>query len=81
LRGVRIADERSVRQNLVDFQGKRYQTCSTAAEYARSKATGRIMHTNSWSFWQLIDSNGKKRTLFDVRDEFIRAKGNNDAGA
>jgi hypothetical protein len=59
----------------VEFEGKSYATCSTAAEYARSKATGRIMHTNGWSFWQLIDSKGKKRTLLDIRREFIESRG------
>jgi hypothetical protein len=47
----------------------------TAAEHARSKATGRIMHTNVWSFWQLIYSRGRKRTLLDIRREFIESRG------
>ncbi len=58
----------------VEVDGKRFESCSSAAEFARSKATGRIMNTNGWSFWQLIDG-GKKKTLLDVRTEFIAKNG------
>jgi hypothetical protein len=58
-----------------EFEGKSFPSCSTAAEYARSKATGRIMHTNGWLFWQLIDAKGKKKTLLDIRASFIEANG------
>lgn len=59
----------------VEFQGKRYPTCSTAAEAARSGITGRRMNTNGWSFWQYQDGNGKTETLFDVRERYLNTEG------
>lgn len=59
----------------VTFQGKRFKTCSTAAETARSVITGRRMNTNGWSFWQYTDANGKKVTLFDARRTYIEKNG------
>lgn len=59
----------------VEFQAVRYDSCSTAAEIARSTLTGRRMHTNGWDFWQYLDDNGKKRTLAVARDQFLRMKG------
>src|SRR5262249_35710621 len=59
----------------VEFQGKRFDSCSTAAEFARSTITGRKMNTNGWSFWQYLDANGKKLLLLDVRERFLRTKG------
>lgn len=59
----------------VEFQGKNYPTCSTAAEHARSTKTGRRMNTNGWSFWQYLDGNGKKQTLFDAREKFLAVNG------
>ncbi len=58
----------------VEVDGRKFESCSKAAEYARSKATGRIMNTNGWSFWQLMDG-GKKRTLLDIRTDFIARNG------
>jgi hypothetical protein len=57
----------------VEFQGKKFTSCSTAAEYARSTVTGRKMHTNGWVFWQYLD-NGKKRTLVDAREQYLASK-------
>jgi predicted type IV restriction endonuclease len=59
----------------VEFQGQRFDSCSTAAEFARSTVTGRRMHTNGWQFWQYLDPNGKKLMLLDVRERFLRTKG------
>ncbi len=59
----------------VEFQGKRYPTCSSAAETARSAVTGRRMSTNGWSFWQYEDAKGKKETLLDVRDRYVSTEG------
>jgi hypothetical protein len=59
----------------VEFQGKRYPTCSTAAEIARSTVTGRRMNTNGWSFWQYEDSEGKTETLLDVRERYMSVAG------
>jgi hypothetical protein len=59
----------------VEFDGTRFDSCSTAAETARSTITGRKMNTNGWSFWQYQDANGKTLTLFDARERFLKAKG------
>jgi hypothetical protein len=55
----------------VEFQGKRFRSCSTAAEFARSTLTGRSMNTNGWDFWQLLDENNKATTLFAVREGYL----------
>jgi hypothetical protein len=55
----------------VEFQGTRYATCSEAAGIARGTITGRPMATNGWEFWQFLDANGKPKTLFDARSNFI----------
>jgi predicted type IV restriction endonuclease len=59
----------------VEFGQVRYRTCSTAAETARSTITGRKMHTNGWSFWQFLDTEGKTSTLAAVRKAFLARKG------
>jgi hypothetical protein len=59
----------------VEFEGRRYDSGSTAADYARSTITGRPMHTNGWVFWQFTDAGGKRLTLADARDRFLRMKG------
>jgi hypothetical protein len=59
----------------VEFEGTRFNTCSTAAETARSMIMGRKMHTNGWVFWQYLDAQGKTFALFDVRERFLKMKG------
>jgi predicted type IV restriction endonuclease len=59
----------------VEFEGTRFSSCSTAAETARSTMTGRKMNTNGWSFWQYLDEQGKKLTLFEARERFLKMKG------
>jgi predicted type IV restriction endonuclease len=59
----------------VDFEGTRYNSCSTAAEVSRSTITGRRMNTNGWDWWQYLDPNGNKLTLFDARQRFMAMKG------
>jgi hypothetical protein len=59
----------------VEFEGARFNSCSTAAETARSTITGRRMNTNGWSFWQYLDAQGKTLTLFDARERFLKMKG------
>src|SRR5262249_47467724 len=59
----------------VEFQGTRFNTCSTAAEFARSTITGRRTTTNGWSFWQYHDAKGKKFTLFDARQAYLSTRG------
>jgi hypothetical protein len=58
----------------VEYQGKRFDSCSTAAEFARSTMTGRQMNTNGWVFWQYLDTNGKKLLLTDARERYLRMK-------
>jgi hypothetical protein len=59
----------------VEFGATRYDSCSTAAEVARSTVTGRRMNTNGWVFWQYLDTNGKTLTLSRAREAFMRMKG------
>jgi predicted type IV restriction endonuclease len=59
----------------VEFEGVVYDTCSSAAEFARSTVTGRKMNTNGWAFWQFTDKDGKKKNLFDARQRFLETKG------
>jgi predicted type IV restriction endonuclease len=59
----------------VEFQLKRYPTCSTAAEIARGSVTGRRMNTNGWSFWQYRDGHGKTQELIEARRRYLEAKG------
>jgi hypothetical protein len=58
----------------VEFGETRYNSCSTAAETARSTITGRRMNTNGWVFWQFLAPDGKKLTLGDVRRAFLSKK-------
>jgi predicted type IV restriction endonuclease len=59
----------------VEFEGRRFNSCSTAAETARSTIKGRKMNTNGWVFWQYVDAQGKTLTLFDARERFLKMKG------
>ena len=59
----------------VEFQTARYDSCSTAAEVARSTITGRKMHTNGWVFWQYLDAAGKALELAAAREKFLSIKG------
>ena len=59
----------------VDFQGKVFRTCSTAAEVARSTVTGRKMNTNGWSFWQYTAGEGNARELTAARIEYLASRG------
>lgn len=57
----------------VEFDGKSFASCSTAAEFARSTVTGRHMNTNGWQFWQYTDSEGIKRELLQARERYLKA--------
>jgi hypothetical protein len=59
----------------VEFAGKRFPSCSTAAEFARSTVTGRTMNTNGWDFWQYLDGDDNATTLFDVREKYLNEAG------
>ena len=58
----------------VEFRGERYESCSTAAEAARSAVTGRKMNTNGWVFWQYLDAKGKKTLLMTAREKYLKTK-------
>ena len=55
----------------VSFEGKRYKSCSTAAECARGTVTGRRMNTNGWIFWCYNDADEKKHELDDARKRLL----------
>ena len=55
----------------VEFQGKRHETCSAAAEAARAVVTGRKMHTNGWSFWQTRGDDGMLHDLKSARSRYL----------
>jgi predicted type IV restriction endonuclease len=65
----------------VEFQGTRYDSCSSAAEAARQVVVGRRMNTNGWDFWQYLDASGKKFTLFDCRSRLLAMRGRGATGA
>jgi hypothetical protein len=58
----------------VHMRGTRYESCSTAAEVARSFVTGRRMNTNGWQFWQYLDANGKKAELLNAREKYLASR-------
>jgi hypothetical protein len=59
----------------VEFEGVAYDTCSSAAEAARSTVTGQKMNTNGWTFWQITDKDGTNKTLDDIRQRFLETRG------
>jgi hypothetical protein len=59
----------------VEFQGVQYDSCSSAAEAARLAVTGQRMSTNGWDFWQYRDGAGKRLSLDNARERFVRTKG------
>lgn len=71
----KVMEARLLSDGRVEFQGQVFNTCSTAAEAARSTITGRRMNTNGWSFWQLDDGTGKPQTLEEVRAVYLARKG------
>jgi predicted type IV restriction endonuclease len=58
----------------LEFQGDRFDSCSTAAERARATVTGRRMNTNGWAFWQFLDAKGNTCTLDRVQKAFRAGK-------
>lgn len=57
----------------IKFGGKTYDTCSQAAEQARSTVTGRKMNTNGWRFWQYEDG-GVNREIAHARQRYLDRK-------
>lgn len=58
----------------IEFEGKRYGSCSTAGEAARATVTGRRMNTNGWSFWQTRDEDGRLHELIEARKRFLSSR-------
>lgn len=59
----------------VEFEDNVYDSCSKAAEAARTTVTGRRMNTNGWVFWQYAGDQGQPLCLDDARQRFRKAKG------
>lgn len=60
----------------VTFNGTSYNSGSTAAEHARATVTGRPMNTNGWAFWQFVGKDGKRRSLDELRQQFLETHSN-----
>jgi hypothetical protein len=56
----------------VRFQGNVCDTCSMAADLARSTVTGRRMSTNGWIFWRYRDEAGKLVPLDNARQQYLK---------
>jgi predicted type IV restriction endonuclease len=63
----------------VEFQGTRYNSCSTAGQAARATITGRTMSTNGWSFWQTKGDDGRPRELAQARVKFSAQRNAGDS--
>lgn len=60
----------------VEFQGKRYSSCSAAGEAARAVVTGKRRNTNGWQFWQTRSENGTLHELIEARKRYLSLRGN-----
>jgi len=58
----------------VRFQGKKYETCSKAATFARGTIAGRRMNTNGWTFWRYLNQDGKLVPLNNARQALLKRK-------
>ncbi len=56
----------------VEFQNKRYTSPSAAGAAARKTITGKKMSTDGWYFWRVQGDDGKLRTLWQVRDAYVK---------
>ena len=56
----------------VEFDGRVYDSCSTAGAYARGTVVGGAPSTNGWSFWKYHDSNGVARVLDFARQAYLQ---------
>jgi predicted type IV restriction endonuclease len=70
----KVLEARLLPDGQVEFGGKVYRSCSTAAEEARGSITGRRMNTNGWSFWQFDAGPGKPTTLETVRAGYLASR-------
>ncbi len=54
----------------VEFDGQRYDSCSTVASFARGTLVGGTPATNGWAFWKYRDTEGKAHPLDHTRQLF-----------
>ena len=63
-----------LRDGTIQFQDKKYKSCSAAAIAAISKIAGRRLSANGWTFWQYKDEKGDLRPLDAARREYMKRK-------
>jgi len=51
----------------VEFDGQKFDSCSSAATFARGTIVGETPPTNGWSFWKYRDIQGKVHQLDHAR--------------
>lgn len=54
----------------VEFGGQKFDSCSSAATFARGKIVGGTPATNGWDFWKYQDTAGKTHLLDHARQLF-----------
>jgi hypothetical protein len=54
----------------VEFDGQRYDSCSTAASVAGGTIVGGTPATNGWEFWKYRDADDKAHSLDHARQLF-----------
>lgn len=59
----------------VVFDGRDFDSCSSAGSAAKAKVTGEAKATNGWTFWSYRDPQGRNRLLEHARDEYRRTQG------
>lgn len=57
----------------VEFDGQRFDSCSTAGAHARGSVVGGAPSTNGWSFWKFMGENGKPADLDSVRQAHLQS--------
>jgi hypothetical protein len=55
----------------VEWHGKRFSSCSTAAIRARASVAGHPISVNGWNFWHYVDSSNRTLTLADARKRYL----------
>jgi hypothetical protein len=70
----KLLEAKLLPQGTVEFEGQTFNSCSSAAEFARSTVTGRMMSTNGWDFWQYLDAAGNTAMLSEAREKLLTNK-------
>jgi hypothetical protein len=66
----RVLEATLLADGSVEFEGVRYDSCSSAAAHARGTVSGRPMATNGWDFWLFSDGDGRRLTLDAARKKW-----------